>query len=152
MIKPSWIWYHNNCIKHLNPTWLAILLKLTPKFSAIICPDNLQFLFGLSLNSSLKFLDDRQHLVLASQCESPQLSVLIINKSHKILCTTMWLDIHVTYIDMNRLCLLLIWGLEWKYALFCFLAKQATQCFRLVPFTSGRMSCLARIYSLLLLV
>ena len=73
----------------MNTLLSAILVKMTNIITIIIKTDAFQFLPCLSLKQSLKILGYIMNLILGLQREYPEFKRMIINKSHKIKCTTL---------------------------------------------------------------
>ena len=108
--------FGTNYAFNLNSLDSIVLLKLPLVLPAIVCPNGLQLSSRFPFGSCLELFEDRQHLILFLQHESPQLSAVIINKCHKIMCS-----ICTSY----RAFFLLIGGLGRKVTLFCLPTKQS---------------------------
>jgi len=72
-----------------NTILSAISIKRTNILTTIIRTDAFQFIPCLSLNQGLKILEHIKYMILGLQREYPEFARMIINKSHKVKCTTM---------------------------------------------------------------
>ena len=89
-----------------NTLLLAICIKWPNVLSSIISANALDLLLSFSLNRGLELLEYTYYLIFGPQNEGSNFPRKVINKSHKVLCTTKRSYRHFANIGMYQVQLL----------------------------------------------